>query len=91
MVSENRNTHSVQQKPRKPIHFTPHEVALMAYWANELSPDFVRVVHPTFTQAFHRYYLERLAETESPEILPALVRALNLKPSRTGGFTWLPR
>ena len=95
MVSENRNTPSVQQTAHqpirfKPIHFTPHQVALMAQIANELSADFVRALHPYMTQAFIRYHLEGLAEPKRPTSPQARACAQH-EAIRTGGFTWIPR
>jgi hypothetical protein len=91
MVSENRNTPRVQQTAHKPIHFSAHDVALMAYWANELSDSFVRAIHSYWTPAFLGYHLDRLVTAEEPSISPSIQRALNVKPNRTGGFTWTPR
>jgi hypothetical protein len=95
MVSENRNTRSVQQKPHKPIRFKPirfsaHEVALMAQIANEFSPEFCRAATPHLSQAFLGYYLEKLVSDESPFIPRAIQNYFSVKPSR-GGFTWIPR
>jgi hypothetical protein len=90
MVSENRNTPVVQQKPHKPIQFTPHQVALMAQLANTLSPDFCKAATPHLSPAFIAVYLETLVSDETPTIPPAFLRALNLK--QDGGmFTWIAR
>jgi len=96
MVSQNRNTPPVQQPARKPIRFKPiqftsHDVALMAQIANYMSADFVRALHPYMTQAFCGYHLDQLVESPSPLIPRAIQNYFNLKPNRTGGFTWIPR
>jgi hypothetical protein len=89
MVSENRNTPRVSKTP-KPIQFTPHQVALMAQLANELSPDFCRAVTPYWHSAFLGHYLEQLVSDESPNISPVIQSALNLKQDGVM-FTWIPR
>jgi hypothetical protein len=87
---------SVPQQPiplsfkPKPIRFSPHQVALMAQIANELSPDFCRAATPHLSQDFLGFYLDTLAADETPSIPPAIQRALNLKQDGVM-FTWLPR
>jgi hypothetical protein len=83
MASENRTTPSVPQIVHppirfKPIHFSAHDVALMAYWANELSDSFVRAIHSYWTPAFLGYHLDRLVTAEEPSISPSIQRALNV-------------
>jgi hypothetical protein len=89
MVSQHRSTPRVSKTP-KPIQFSPHEVALMAQFANELSPDFCKAATPHLSQAFIGFYLETLVSDESPTVPPAFLRALNLNQDG-GGFTWIPR
>jgi hypothetical protein len=91
MVSQKPSTPSVQQKPHKPIRYTPHQVALMAQFANNLSPAFCRAATPHLSPEFIGFHLEVLVNDESPTIPPAFQRALNLKPNRKGEFTWIPR
>jgi hypothetical protein len=87
---------SVPQQPiplsfeLKPIRFSPRQVALMAQIANQLSPDFCRAVTPYWHQAFLGRYLEQLADDESPNISPVLLRALNVEQDGAM-FTWTPR
>jgi hypothetical protein len=95
MVSENRTTPSVPQIAHppirfKPIHFTPHQVALMAKFAKDMSDSFVRAIHPYMTQAFLGYHLDHLVSDETPFIPRVIQNYFNIKPSR-GGFTWIPR
>jgi hypothetical protein len=91
VATQNCITPNVQQTAHKPIRYTPHQVAVMAQFANDLSADFARKVNPGMNQPFLGSYLERLVADESPNILPPIQRALNLKPNRKGEFTWIPR
>jgi hypothetical protein len=90
MVSQKPSTPSVQQPAHKPIRYSAHQVALMAQFANELSPDFCKAATPHLSPAFLGYYLETLASDESPLIPRAIQNYFGVKPSR-GGFTWIPR
>jgi hypothetical protein len=91
MAYRQPSTPSVQQTAHKPIRFSAHQVALMAQFANELSPEFCRTATPHLTPAFIGFYLETLAADPTPYIPPCFLSALNLKPNRKGEFTWIPR
>jgi hypothetical protein len=74
-----------------PIQFTPHQVAVMAQIANELSPDFCRAATPHLSQDFLGFFLRTLVSDETPSIPLALLRALNVHQNRKGQFIWIPR
>jgi hypothetical protein len=71
-----------------PIHFTAHQVALMADVANNLNDHFARALgfnNPAFVQV---WIDTRLMQCETPIIPPAVQRFFNLKRNRKGDFTW---
>jgi hypothetical protein len=90
MAYRQPSTPPVQQTAHKPIRYSAHQVALMAQFANALSPGFCKAAHPYLTQAFIGRYLETLVSDESPFIPRAIQNYFGVKPSR-GGFTWIPR
>jgi hypothetical protein len=76
------------QIPSKTITYSAREVALMARFANDFSPELALALG--FSRDHLGVYVEDLAKNPSPSIPPCIARFFNLRPDRKGGYQWNP-